>query len=103
MPIGAATYSMLPDALLLRQMAVREIECFAIPCCPNAYNAVLRLVYIIIPPFTVSRTVQASLKRLIVVAGIFHCVVTLTSFLVVVSLTRTIVYGNEVGALSHGS
>lgn len=43
------------------------------------------------------------LRRLIVLAGWFHCVVILSSFFAVVSLILTIVYGNEVGALSHGS
>jgi hypothetical protein len=38
-----------------------------------------------------------------VVAGRFHSDVILSSFFAVVSLTRNIVYGNGVGALSHVS
>jgi hypothetical protein len=52
---------------------------------------------------TVSLAVHARLSKLIVLAGRFHSDVILSSFFAVVSLTRTIVYGNEVGALSHGS
>jgi hypothetical protein len=52
---------------------------------------------------TVSLAVHARLSKLIVLAGRFHSDVILSSFFAVVSLTRTIVYGNDVGALSHGS
>jgi hypothetical protein len=52
---------------------------------------------------SVSLTVHALLRRLIVLAGSFHSEVILNSFFAVIALIRTIVYGNEVGALSHGS